>query len=272
MTDETPPAQPQHLADDLLVLLADGECDERERGLAEAHLAVCQACSEREEVLVATTHLAATPVEQAPQLVLARQLRTALAAAHVAEPSSARHPRHPRRLLARGSLAAAAVITIAGGALVTVKAIENSPAPSTADATLSPLAVSSGAATAQQAVSSARGAAIVQIRRLTGKQAGASCLRVSQLPPGKAVTDPDLVDSAHRPDCVRLGPALVTIRAGVVAREHGPSNRAGPYTLTVDLSAGDARKLALGTPPPGGTYVLVGDGAADGGVAPIRLA
>jgi hypothetical protein len=287
MTDE-PGTPGDHLDDELLVALIDGEATDEERSAAEEHLHGCSSCRERRDLLAGTVAVVAVPVVPLPEEVVSEQVRQAIAGAAAAEvatsettevleqPHFAGQPtvtpisaaresrgRQRRRLRAQANVAAAvAVVAVIGlGAFVGELVIHAGGSGSPSAAGTTNTTVNPGTAPTSL---------VLQLREVVAP-AAASCGTTSDPDPSAGVSIADAVDLKPHGNCVLLGPALAVVRGPVRAVESGPGGLSGPDTVTLYLPAaslGALRKLDLAS---GEELLAVFDGAAVGRVTSARV-
>lgn len=278
MTDDRVPTPPsdQHLDDEVLGALLDGECAPDEAAAADEHLLGCPSCSARREELAGTLGLAAAPVAPMPAAVREAQIRRALLAAPPsAEPdgASAAGSPAPRPLRAQDErprwqgirLRVAAVIVLVGALSAAVYGASR-------------LARNAGVGGAGIATTIPPEAAIGPrpvgwLRPVAGRppRSCPSLDRPSSPTAVDALPNAILPASHSRPGsvCLLVGPVAVSLEPYVTVRLSGPAGLVAPDTLTFEVAPGDVPSRLLGTPPPGRELVLQADGAAVGVVRSV---
>jgi hypothetical protein len=281
MTDE-PTTPGEHLDDEILVALVDGEATDEERGRAEQHLSGCSSCRERRDLLAGTVAVASVPVAPLTADLVSQQVGRALAEArrtpadelapidapeqpHLAgrpagaPVSSARRLRGRQRnwLRAPANVAAAVavVIVIGFGAFVAELEIH---------AGGGSIPSSTGTNPQTTITTPAPPAAhVLQLREVVTPSV-ASCGTPSDPDPGTGVSIADVVDLKPHGTCVLLGPALAVVSGPVRAVESGPAGLSAPDTVTLYLPATRFEALAHLRLAAGTEVLAVFDGAAAG--------
>lgn len=287
MSEETT-TDGEHLDDETLAALADGEVTGPSRSEAEAHLASCAACSFRRADLDAARRLIGSEVPSLPPAMRDALVLKALSAASggsgadgrsaaaaagartsaPARPLPAPGDRYAGRNMILTAAAVIAVVAVVGAGIYGAVRLADHPSTSAGSATATTIAPPFGRA--------AQVLAVVEVRpEIASAKAG--CSAQMSPPAGQRVTLPDVVDAPGRkPACLRLGPAIASLSVAAHVAEQDAGTVPGPETVIVTVGGIAARSLARahGLPKRAGPrLVVVADGAAVGyldSIGPVR--